>query len=370
MEREWKKKNYFEFDAIPAEVVATGEHIQGKLANGNFLAVSANEKTGVITFKEYPLSDITFCKETKIINKIKDTICFYCDTQNIDTNEFRDVFEWLDVKEKENNKFSKYPKASDIVDVKTDANSAVIITKNDVQKDDTYTAKNNEGLNSSTTTNPNKYGTITPTDIISPCGSYQDGYNNGWTDCLEQAKYNERDFMYNKGFHDGEKQAEDKMKEHLNDEKDWIYNKGFQDGISYAEGKIQERLEEEWAKGNDAGYEDGKVDMLMQVPHWKKVNDNSSAFGITRGCMNGNIYCDGWYVTLKELEKKLPRDEGTIYCDSVHNDYANEEGLEEDNEKYVETYRVLKEFRGERAYEIKVEKALDFVIDLLKEKIE
>ena len=122
-----------------------------------------------------------------------------------------------------------------------------------------------------------------------------------------------------------------------------------------AEEKMQERLEEEWAKGNDVGYEDGKDDMLMQVPHWKKVTDNSSAFGITRGCMNGNIYCDGWYVTLKELEKKLPREEGTIYCDSVHIDYANEEeGFEEDNEKYVETYRVLKEFRGERAYEIKV----------------
>lgn len=43
--------------------------------------------------------------------------------------------------------------------------------------------------------------------------------------------------------------------------------------------------------------------------------------------------------------------------------------VEEDNKKYVETYRVLKEFRGERAYEIKVEKALDFVIGLLKEKI-
>ena len=297
MGREWKK-NYFEFDAIPAEVVATGEHIQGKLANGNFLAVSANEKTGVITFKEYPLCDITFCGEKKTIDRLRDALHHYCDIQDIPIDFYRDVFEWLDEKEKENDKFSKYPKASDIVYIKTDANSAVIATKDDIQ--------NSEHLDSSVTTIPNKYGTITPTsqEEDSDNDTYEKGYENGWADCLEQAKGNV---------------------------KDWIYNKGFQDGVKQAEEKMEKRLEEEWAKGNDVGYEDGGDDMLMQMPHWKKVDEGSILGEGTRGCINGNIYCDGWYVTLNELEKKLPRDEGIIYCDRAHIDYVNEEeGIEKD----------------------------------------
>lgn len=164
----------------------------------------------------------------------------------------------------------------------------------------------NGNFNSSTTIQPNKYGTITPTsqEEDSDNDTYEKGYENGWADCLEQAKGNV---------------------------KDWIYNKGFQDGVKQAEEKMEKRLEEEWEKGNDVGYEDGGDDMLMQMPHWKKVDEDSILGEGTRGCINGNIYCDGWWVSLDELEKKLPRDEGTIYCDSVHIDYVNEEdGIEED----------------------------------------
>ena len=142
---------------------------------------------------------------------------------------------------------------------------------------------NDDGnFNSSTTIQPNKYGYIAPTDA-------------------EEFKSYE-----------------------------WIYNKGFQDSVKQAEEKMEKRLEEEWAKGNDVGYEDGKDDMLMQMPHWKKVEEDSILGEGTRGCINGNIYCDGWYVSLKELEKKLPREEGTIYCDSTHIDYVNKEGIEDD----------------------------------------
>lgn len=147
------------------------------------------------------------------------------------------------------------------------------------------TSVNGDGnFNSSTTIQPNKYGYITPTDAEEEFNSYE-----------------------------------------------WIYNKGFQDGAKQEEEKMGKRLEEEWAKGNDVGYEDGGDDMLMQMPHWKKVDEDSILGEGTRGCINGNIYCNGWYVTLKELENQLPRDEGTIYCDSTHIDYVNEEeGIEED----------------------------------------
>lgn len=143
----------------------------------------------------------------------------------------------------------------------------------------------NGNFNSSTTIQPNKYGYITPTDAEEEFNSYE-----------------------------------------------WIYNKGFQDGVKQVEEKMEKHLEEEWAKGNDVGYEDGGDDMLMQMPHWKKVDEGSILGEGTRGCINGNIYCDGWYVTLNELEKKLPREEETVYyCDSTHIDYVNEEeGIEKD----------------------------------------
>lgn len=136
-----------------------------------------------------------------------------------------------------------------------------------------------EKFNSSTTIQPNKYGSITPTDA-----------------------------------------------------KEWIYNKGFQDGVKQAEEKMEKRLEEEWEKGNDVGYEDGGDDMLMQMPHWKKVDAEAHPIGIrTNGIINGILFWDKWWVDVDELKEKLPRDEGTIYCDRAHIDYVNEEeGIEED----------------------------------------
>ena len=141
-----------------------------------------------------------------------------------------------------------------------------------------------EKFNSSTTIQPNKYGSITPTDAEG-LDSYE-----------------------------------------------WIYNKGFQDGVKQAEEKMKKRLEEEWEKGNDVGYEDGGDDMLMQMPHWKKADAEANPIGIrTNGIINGILFWDKWWVDVDELKEKLPRDEGTIYCDRAHIDYVNEEeGIEED----------------------------------------
>jgi hypothetical protein len=52
------------------------------------------------------------------------------------------------------------------------------------------------------------------------------------------------------------------------------------------------------------GYEQGKRDVLKDLPKWKKITKYEQNY-----LMYNNIAYDGYYVNIKELQDKLPKEE-------------------------------------------------------------